>query len=251
MHPWPLCAALIVRPRKNLRPSRRVSNLGGAVRGGGEQRAATRPHVGLGPLALVRPAATRRVAESRVGKGRNERTVHTWSCSIESRTMTTASTSSDPSLLVLAGPRHVLSTSGPTTSSEAGPSSSNTSTTKRFLLLPHPRTGLPTYFLPACSASQGGDGIANLADCDEIYELQAVRNEKHSRSWFLNGGDDQGDDVTGRGWVMQGESFRRTALVYLMCLSDFESPSSFRWNPARPLPHRPHLPPLGHLPTRK
>lgn len=209
MHPWPLCAALIVRPRKNLRPSRRVSNLGGAVRGGGEQRAATRPHVGLGPLALVRPAATRRVAESRVGKGRNERTVHTWSCSIESRTMTTASTSSDPSLLVLAGPRHVLSTSGPTTSSEAGPSSSNTSTTKRFLLLPHPRTGLPTYFLPACSTNQSDNRYASIAECDEIYELQAVKNEKNTRSWFLNGSEDPsgGADGTGKGWVMQGETF--------------------------------------------
>lgn len=36
-----------------------------------------------------------------------------------------------------------------------------------------------------------------------MYEMQAVRNEKSSRSWFLNG--DKGEDVAQKGWVIQGE----------------------------------------------
>lgn len=100
----------------------------------------------------------------------------------------------DPSLLLLAGPSHVLNFHA-----EAGPSRP-----APFLLLPHPRTGVPTYYITARSGSSGSD----LPNIDEVYELQAVRNDKSSRSWFLNGsgsGEDSDHDPLKRGWVVQGE----------------------------------------------
>ncbi|CAO1633355.1 unnamed protein product [Sympodiomycopsis kandeliae] len=91
-------------------------------------------------------------------------------------------TQEDPSLLVLAGPSHALE------ASDKKP---------RFLLLPHPRTGLPTYFLPARSAA-----AVDQQGYDELYELQAIRSDKKSRSWFLNGGQaDQ--EVLKKGYVIQ------------------------------------------------
>lgn len=85
-----------------------------------------------------------------------------------------------------------------------------------FLLLPHPRTSLPTYFLPGKAST--GD---NNAD-PEMYELQAVKSDKKSRSWMLNARkkagekqeqppipESQAEDSDpygdGKGYVLQGE----------------------------------------------
>lgn len=72
--------------------------------------------------------------------------------------------------LIMAGPSHLV---------ERG---------QRFLLLPHPRTHAPAYFV--MDDEQG-----------EAYELQAVSKER--RSWMLNGRQGAIEEG-GQGWVMQG-----------------------------------------------
>ncbi|PWN31146.1 hypothetical protein BDZ90DRAFT_258182 [Jaminaea rosea] len=61
---------------------------------------------------------------------------------------------------------------------------------QRFLLLPHPRTHAPAYFV--MDDEQG-----------EAYELQAVSKER--RSWMLNGRQAAVEEG-GQGWVMQDGS---------------------------------------------
>ncbi|KZT08343.1 uncharacterized protein LAESUDRAFT_697204 [Laetiporus sulphureus 93-53] len=50
---------------------------------------------------------------------------------------------------------------------------------RRFLMLPHPRTGLPTLFLPVLSENNAKD---------EILEVQAISPSK-PRSWFMPEGE--------------------------------------------------------------
>lgn len=68
---------------------------------------------------------------------------------------------------------------------------------QRFLLLPHPRTHAPAYF---------------VVDEAKTYELQAVSKDR--RSWMLNGSGENGSGDAGdasQGWVMQGECGRAAA----------------------------------------
>lgn len=70
-----------------------------------------------------------------------------------------------------------------------------------FLLLPHPRTSQPAYFLPPSSDRKDS----------QFYELQVVKSDRKNRSWFLYGNGDgpvhEGEklDVAGdgHGWVKQ------------------------------------------------
>lgn len=88
----------------------------------------------------------------------------------------------EPSRLVIAGPSDALSL--PLKDSNG----------KRFLVLPHPRTSTPAYFLPHKDSQTGNE---------QILELQVVRGERKERSWMLNGSGSQGAPDE-KGWVLQG-----------------------------------------------
>ncbi|PWN20145.1 hypothetical protein BCV69DRAFT_283682 [Microstroma glucosiphilum] len=112
-------------------------------------------------------------------------------------------TTSPSERLVIAGPSSLLHPS-PSTSSP-----------KQFLLLPHPRTALPAYFLPSAASSSSTPSSAEptAEEYDEIYELQSSKSDRKARSWFLGGskgeGDEEGESAETRGlagekgWVIQ------------------------------------------------
>lgn len=66
-----------------------------------------------------------------------------------------------------------------------------------FLTLPHPKSSIPTYFLPTSSASTStqhsqskddqsqSDYLEKEQNCDQILELKVIRPEKGQRSWFV------------------------------------------------------------------
>lgn len=70
-----------------------------------------------------------------------------------------------------------------------------------FLTLPHPKSSIPTYFLPTSSTStttstssqhsqskhdqSRSDYLEREQNCDEILELKVIRPEKGQRSWFV------------------------------------------------------------------
>lgn len=58
-----------------------------------------------------------------------------------------------------------------------------TSANTRFLRLPHPRTGIPSLFVPCASENRTGNG--DSSSTSGILEVQAV-TPPNSRSWFLN-----------------------------------------------------------------
>ncbi len=59
----------------------------------------------------------------------------------------------------------------------------------RFLVLPHPRTGIPTYYLHSshanASASTAGTD-ATSAD-GELFELSTIKDTRYDRSWMVSG----------------------------------------------------------------
>ncbi|PWN53978.1 hypothetical protein IE53DRAFT_337920 [Violaceomyces palustris] len=75
---------------------------------------------------------------------------------------------------------------------------------KRLLVLPHPRTGNPSYFLPyhpsesphptGSSDQSGGDRDLKGESEGGILQLQVIRQDKSERSWFISGADDDDGD---------------------------------------------------------
>jgi hypothetical protein len=59
----------------------------------------------------------------------------------------------------------------------------------RFLVLPHPRTGIPTYYLHSSHASASASTAgSNAASADgELFELSTIKDTKHDRSWMVSG----------------------------------------------------------------
>ena len=54
----------------------------------------------------------------------------------------------------------------------------------RFLLLPHPRTTVPSYFLH--SETSGSSTISN-AGLGEMFELSTLKDAKYDRTWMISG----------------------------------------------------------------
>lgn len=50
----------------------------------------------------------------------------------------------------------------------------------RFLVLPHPRTLVPTYYLSASSST------SSSISTDQLYELSTLQDSKHDRSWMIS-----------------------------------------------------------------
>ncbi|CAO1621763.1 unnamed protein product [Parajaminaea phylloscopi] len=102
----------------------------------------------------------------------------------------------------------------------AGPSSLLTSATssedRPCLLLPHPRTSLPAYFI------LDDDGEA-------IYELQGLKGEKKIRSWFLYGSGESGESTgneAGKGWVIEDGTLQMVSRIdpLFLLLALFDPP---------------------------
>ena len=63
----------------------------------------------------------------------------------------------------------------------------------RFLVLPHPRTGIPTYYLhsdpsePSTSTSTSGSGSSsNHSGAGRLFELSTLKDGKYDRSWMIS-----------------------------------------------------------------
>jgi len=91
------------------------------------------------------------------------------------------------------------SNSNPTSSSRKSillsvpPSALRSNSSTQFLALPHPRSNVPTYFLPTTSRTETAtetsltqsEYLESEKLCDRILELKVIRPEKAQRSWFV------------------------------------------------------------------
>lgn len=55
----------------------------------------------------------------------------------------------------------------------------------RCLILPHPRTQIPTYFLYSCTS--GDSNAASGTSKGELFELSSLKDTKYDRSWMISG----------------------------------------------------------------
>lgn len=57
----------------------------------------------------------------------------------------------------------------------------------RFLILPHPRTGIPTYYLYSTAHRSDLGTTTSDADLGQLLELSTLKDARYDRSWMISG----------------------------------------------------------------
>lgn len=57
----------------------------------------------------------------------------------------------------------------------------------RFLILPHPRTGIPTYYLFSTLHRSDSGTTTSDADLGQLLELSTLKDARYDRSWMISG----------------------------------------------------------------